>query len=205
MKLSDVNIEFAHVDFSMSFDAPALKRQIMMSGEIAQSRIEREAGSGLSCTTSVLIDDKNCDVPPTIEDVGRFLALFAGCCPAVDFICYESVLPSYEEKLVRSLRPNVQEKVRREIDVYKEKHGGLGCSHDIAIWHLLRLGNLGPVRPNSIFPVGAIFRPSRPFFSERAVSILPKEVRGFEERAKSELISQCADQTVLERIEVVYF
>lgn len=206
MKKADVNIEFAHTDFAVPLEDPRSERDICISGELASKQLVAHQTMGLECTTSVLIDDKNCERPPTFDDVNHFLSMVALYGPPVDFVCFESMLPEYEAALVKSLRPPERLGAQTEIERYKRSHGGLGCSHDIAIWHLLRLGILGPVHPKSVTAISILAsKRIKPFFARKVVSVIPTQYRQYEDRAQRDILNLCEEEGIARQIELIYF
>jgi len=205
MRKADINIEFAHIDFSLPIDSSACEAQIRESGRLAREYLRAQSNAHYNCTTSILIDDKNCTNPPSMDQVSEFLGIVGDYGPQVDFVCFESTLPDYESELIKQVVPEERNTVRAAIERYKTNHGSLGCSHDIAIWHMLRLGLLGTVRSRSVIQVGIVAQRAKPFFAERVVSILSKEFRAYEEKARHDLLVRCIDKDLVRKIQIIWF
>jgi hypothetical protein len=202
LEKADINLEFAHVEFKSRFD----KEQVLASVRIAQDLLTRFNNEGLTCSISILIDDKHAEHRLTIGDVAPFLAFLSQHITRIDYICYESRLTDYKEEMFSFLIEEHRDRIRQKVLDYEAKHGKIACSQDIAIWHLMRLGYiLGDA--NTIVPVGALMRGSQlpPFQAQRLISILGENDREPEEIAKADILRFSRDGSVLSRIERIYF
>ena len=205
MQPVSINVEFAHVDLALPLSSEESEWNIVQSGKIAQDLLSEAESRGLSCTTSILIDDKHSDTAPSSEEVGKLLSFVRLHGPRVDFLCIESSLVSYEYRLLTCMKDTQRRRIERELDSYRHRYGKLGCSQDIAIWHLLRLGYLGEPQARSVIPVGVTGQSRRPFFADEVVSVLPRGLAPFEEKAKSDLLDHCEDGEVENRIRLIFF
>lgn len=203
-RVCDVNIEFAHVDFDRNHEFS--KEQLQSSIDAAENIIKNEIFAGHSCTTCILVDDKQVSHPPlSQESVLEFLNLATNQIP-VDYICFESNLPSYVDDLLEQVDEEHERLVRGKLEKYVHRTGRIGCSHDIAIWHLMRLGRIYP-EPRHVIPVTAILRSdssSPPFFAKRVISVLSHVDEDAEIRARTEILQYCGDE-VIGQIESVYY
>src|ERR1700761_7780749 len=114
MKKATINIEFAHIDFSLSLGSAESQTYIRRSGEIAREIVSACTEQQDICTTSVLIDDKHCERTPSLLEVHRLLAQVRKYGPSVDFVCFESTLPYYEDRIFQCLAPIARRKVRKD-------------------------------------------------------------------------------------------
>ncbi len=202
MEKSDINLEFAHVEFNTQFD----KRQVLASAMIAQRLLTDFTKRGLICSVCVLIDDKHAGRKLTNSDIAPFLSYISEHVSRIDYICYESKLTEYKEEMFDCLMPDYKQKVRHKVLNYEEKNGRIACSHDIAIWHLMRLGYiLGDA--TTLLPVGAVRHHFSfpPFHAKRVVSVLSKTDSDPERSAESDILKFCYDKSILHQIERIYF
>lgn len=200
MKKLDINIEFAHVSFNKHYD----KKQVYLSAEIAKRLLEKFNEQNLVCSTSILIDDKHTNEKLNVEDVTPFID-YASQNIDIDYICYESHLTNYKKEMFKCILENRVEKIQEKILSYEESHGKIACSHDIAIWHLMRLGYIRAVA-STIVPVGACSeRQIPPFPAEKVISILVKSDKKPEEQAEKEILRYCKEVDIIDRIKRIYY
>ena len=201
-----INLEFAHVEFSGDgyFDHSAVEKSAALAKELFHSYQSRS----LSCATAILIDDKQ--VPQhhrlSVHDIDPLLRIATGFLP-VDFISFESRLPTYKDQLLGLLDPAHRRIVGRDMDYYENRDGRIACSHDIAIWHMLRLGYIGPITPDVAIPVAAFSaRGLPPFTCRRAVSVLSRDLHhdDFETLAEEKILRHSVINGLSARIERVY-
>ena len=202
MEMGDVNLEFAHVSFACDeFN----HEQVTRSARLALKLLNRYRQEGLACSMSILIDDKHVRKRLTTAEVRPFLRIASRHVRQIDYICFEKRLPRYKNHLLRQIRPEKRAHVAEEMLRYRKRHGRIGCSHDIAIWHLMRLGLIQGADVGTVVPVGALQAASPPFVARRAVSVLCASDKEPEDRAIHDILRHCIDDGVLGRIERIYF
>jgi hypothetical protein len=193
--LVDWNIEIAHVNWG-SPGAPASVEESLADAEVYFADWR---GRGATFVVSALIDDKELRIPNRSKWLELCRQEYEGLFKILDFVCFESDLISLKEEFLSQIQERQRGRIDREMERYRERHGHIACSHDIAIWHLLRLGLL-----NSARKFLHATNDRRFGFARGALSILEDEDRVAEERAR-ELLLYCKDSTVLSRIECVYY
>lgn len=203
-EISDYNLEFAHVMLSgRTFD----KDEVIKSAKLAKRELHRIKKLGASCAVCILIDDKHVKRKLTYKYIPDFRDFVLEQFPHVDYICFEKDLPRYKEKVFGKLRPETRDHVEAEIWRYQKKHRKLGCSHDIAIWHMIRLGLINDIDAATLPPVGWGHRrghtPS--FVARHLISILSKKDESFERRAYDDVLQYCVDQKLISNIKRVYY
>jgi hypothetical protein len=204
--VADINLEFAHVEFTAdgSFDCPTVKKSCLAAKDLYEG-YQRD---GLTCATVILIDDKQVPSPHrlSVYSVDPLLRMASRFLP-VDYITFESHLPRYKDQLLALLDPAHRKLVGRDMEYYARRDGRIACSHDIAIWHLLRLGYFDPVTADVAIPVGALTPRGLPrFTARRAVSVLSRRLNqdDFETLAETTILRYLVVNTVLANIERIY-
>lgn len=193
-QMVDVSIEFAHVDVG-SYDSSEVSR----SGEVAARLASEFDVANESYSVSLLIDDKNSSERMTPNDVS-LLILEASKWLQVDYVVFESRLAEYKLDLFENIKESHRVVVKKFVERYEMKSGRLACSHDIAIWHLMRLGKIA-ADAATVVPVGSRRgRIAKPFFAKRVVSILKDEDHDPEEKALDDILRHCTDETIPARI-----
>jgi hypothetical protein len=205
LNIANINIEFAHYEFTSSgganFDEMAIHRSAKIAKELYTACVDRS----ISCALSILIDDKHAVPPLTTEVVSRLLAI-ANDEIVADYICYESNLFLYKDQVLDLLPKKQRKEVWEDMQFYEKKDNIIPCSHDIAIWHLMRLGNIDNIQPSAIIPFGVSVRKSPPLFQAKyAVSVLPGNYRAPEERADKSILKYCNVPDLAKHIVRVYF
>jgi hypothetical protein len=202
--ISDYNLEFAHV---MLTDRSFSRDEIVKSARLAKHELQKIAGRGLSCAVCILIDDKHVKRQLSYKHIPAFRDFVNEHFPRVDYICFEKDLPKYKEKIFDNLRPESRDHVEAEIWRYQKKHRKLGCSHDIAIWHMIRLGLINDVDAATLPPVGWGLCHDRtpPFVARRVISILSEKDEMFEKKAHDDILRHCIDQRAVQSIERIYY
>jgi hypothetical protein len=143
----DVAIEYAHcrIGGGGAYDDP---RGLVISAQYAKQLRETLTECGLTTTVQVLVDDKSVSPDENAEE--SLEALLKDCERELrpDGVVLESGLGDLLEPfLANTLHATDSHRIGRAITRYRERHGGkLACSHDIALWHTLRLGRLDPRR-----------------------------------------------------------
>lgn len=194
----DVSIEFAHVDVA-SYDSSDVARSGQKAAQIARLLTQESK----SYSVALLIDDKESARQMTSFDVSVLIHEASIWLP-VDYVVFESRLIDYKLDLFDSIRDSHKVIIRKQVERYESKSGRLACSHDIAIWHLLRLGMITP-DASTVVPVTSRDRyETRPFFAKSAVSILNEEDLEPEERAMAEILRFSKDETVPSRISLTF-
>ena len=199
---SNINIEFADVEFKTEFD----KGQVLASARIARDLVSVLTGEGHTCSVCILIDDKHAGRRLKISDVAPFLTYVSQHMPRIDYICYESRLTEYKEDMFQCVLPNYRDRVQQKVLGYEDRHGRIACSHDIAIWHLMRLGYIMD-DATTLVPVGAFMgRMSLPpFHADRLISVLSETDRTPEQQAQDDILKFCYDDSIASKINRVYF
>ncbi len=184
----DVNIEFAHVlpiypTAEMSFKA---------SYRLLCEYISACRRRGESFSVSILIDDKENGREATYNWINSRLKARNFRHYEVLYWGIESELRSYKKKLYAALTEENRTQIVRRVESYLDKHGALACSHDIAIWHLLRLGVISPLNSGGI-RYRDIYRKLnskevRRFSARRIATILSDEEMGHETRSDNEIL-----------------
>jgi hypothetical protein len=204
MKISDINIEFAHVEFDGSrFD----ERIVAESARIATQLVTRYEKKGLTCCTCILIDDKNVGRIAT-RSLQKFLDFVGRHITRVDYICYEGQLPRYLDCIFENIKEQKRDFVAGKVYSYSHRHDKIACSHDIAIWHLMRLGFINNIDASTLFPVSALQgfgRPQAPFIAKRVISILSNIHRQHEEKAVHDILRFSKEPGITNKIERIYF
>ena len=196
--LVDVSIEFAHIDVS-SYDSTDVARSGQKAAQIAKFLTKESK----TFSVSLLIDDKESAHRMTSYDVSLLMHEASNWLP-VDYVVFESRLVDYKLDLFDNIRDSHKLSVTKQVDRFEAKSGRLACSHDIAIWHLLRLGKISP-DASTVVPVSSRDRFKTMHFAARSVfSILNEADREPEERAMSEILKFCTDETVSSRINIEY-
>lgn len=183
----DWNLELAHVTWGHE-DAGESVQEAMAQGRDWIARWRAEDRSYVTCC---LVDDKEVAVTDRKawlhEQAHAFPALFN----LLDYICFESDLISLKGEFLGRFKPPQRGKVEREIERYRARHGKVACSHDIAIWHALRLGLL----PSGTGLMHKLSDTDQGPYGREILSILEEEDRAPEDRAK-EILRHVADGAV---------
>jgi hypothetical protein len=202
--ISDYNLEFAHV---MLTERSFNKDEVVKSAELAKREFERIKKGGSTCTVCILIDDKHVKRKLSYKHIPAFRDFVTQHFPRVDYICFEKDLPKYKEKIFGKLRPESKDHVEAEIWRYQKKHRKLACSHDIAIWHMIRLGLINDIDAATLPPVGWGVRQGNtpPFVARRIISVLSQKDEAPEQRAYEDILRHCIDQTAVKNIKRIYY
>jgi hypothetical protein len=201
------NVEFAHIELEK--DGKFNPEYLQLSCDAAAYFCSELSQRGLSYTTSVLIDDEELGnradislVKDLLEQAKRSLK--------IDFICWESRLHRHVSKLIDLIVPERRENIGSKIERYIKRHGHVACSHNIAIWHMLRLGAFAYEESDLIFPYTDNSSkqyqqmPSAKF----AVSILSgitNYMQDSEFSAEKDILRFIEDNSYLDRIKRIYF
>ena len=197
----DVSIEFAHVSFTR---ASFPKEEVRIAASHVNRLIRELAVARRTWSVCILIDNKYNRLG--IREISPLLDYARSLVPRIDFICFEKALPRYKEQLRRALRPEHAERIISRIRRYSSKGKGIGCSNDIALWHLIRLGVINSLDESTIIPVGAAGGyGSSSHISNTVVSVLSRHDQPSEEKAVEEILRYCIDQSILDRIERIYY
>ena len=203
-RISDYNLEFAHVALEgRSFN----KDEVKKSAQLALKEYQRIETAGASCAVCILIDDKHVKAKVTYKDIPAFRDFVISHFPRVDYICFEKNLPRYKEQIFSSLRPDRRDHVEAEIWRYQRKHRQLGCSHDIAIWHLIRLGLINNIDA-AILPLvgwGNSRGSAPPFVARNLISILSEKDSAFEKKACEDILDYCVESKSISNIKRIYY
>lgn len=198
-------LEFAHValEGGRRFD----ENEVRKSADIAAKELAAIEKKGATCAVCILIDDKHVKARLTYREMTTFRDVVVSCFPRVDYIFFEKNLPKFKEQIF----PNIREAKRDEVEAalwrYQKKKRGLGCSHDIAIWHMMRLGMINGIDAAMLPPVGwgKARSSAPPFVAKNIVSVLSKKDETFEKKAIEDILRHCDDQKAIESIRRVYY
>ena len=186
---SELNIEIAHVAAGAPNYAEKLKDAIARSQAItAQLNIERY---NFRICHSLLVDDKRTtdfNRDEWLQEVSRHVPDLA---KSVDYVTFESDLKNLLNTFYSKLRADKQSTIKNEIERYLQKRKKMACSHDIALWHSLRLGALGgrgiPVY-ELIDPKSTTAPIKSSFIARHVCSVLPDTDRNHEEDAETDIL-----------------
>jgi hypothetical protein len=203
--VSDFNLEFAHValEGGRRFDESEIKK----SAEIALKELSTIEAQGAVCAVCILIDDKHVNARLTYRDMAGFRDAVISCFPRVDYIFFEKNLPKFKEQIFPNIRENMRDKVEASLWRYQKAHRRLGCSHDIAIWHMMRLGLINEIDAAMMPSVGwgQSRSPVPPFVARNVVSILSEKDQPFEKRAMDDILRFCTDTAAIRKIRTIYY
>lgn len=198
----DWNLEVAHVNWAL----PNAGDSVAESIADAKDYIAGWTSRGERYVVCILVDDKELRIPDRAEWLRTTRRDYQALFEMLDYVCFESDLVKLKDEFLKQLRPNQRGRIGREIERYRRKHGRVACSHDITIWHLLRLGLLASGN-KSLHRVSTKRSPNAArlgFYARSALSILEEDDRAAEERAQ-EILKYCKNEDVLSRLEIVYY
>lgn len=195
----DWNLEIAHV----SWASPEAPSSIEEALENAKEYIDEWRKTDSTFTICSLVDDKEMRV----SDRGVWLREVQQDYPQLfgllDYVCFESDLIRLKEEFLAQIEQHQRGRISREIDRYRKRHGRVACSHDIAIWHLLRMGQL-PSANTIIHVLSKRQQGLSSLFARSVLSILEEEDQEPEKRAH-DILKFCSDHDVINRIECIYY
>lgn len=199
--IADFNLEFAHTPLhGENFD----KAAVIKSAELARRELRSIEHEGASCAVTILIDDKHVKSTLSYKDVTPFLNFVTKHFPRIDYISFEKNLSRHKDKVIEQLELGQRDHVAGSIWRYQRKHRKLGCSHDIAIWHMIRLGLINGIEAGTIVPFGANAH-SPPFVAHKLISILSEKDEPFERKAYQDILCHCINKKAVSRIQRVYY
>lgn len=205
LPVSDFNLEFAHVaiEGGRRFD----ENEVRKSADIAAKELAALEKKGATCAVCILIDDKHVRARLTYREMTAFRDVVISCFPRVDYMFFEKNLPKFKEQIFPNIREDKRDKVEASLWRYQKTHRGLGCSHDIAIWHMMRLGMINGIDAAMLPPVGwgKARSPAPPFVAKNIVSVLSKKDEPFEKKAVEDILRHCEDSTAIDNIRRVYY
>lgn len=205
LSISDYNLEFAHValEGGRRFD----ENEVRKSADIAAKELATIEKKGSSCAVCILVDDKHVRARLTYREMTTFRDVVVSCFPRVDYIFFEKNLPKFKEQIFSNIREGKRDKVEASLWRYQKTHRRLGCSHDIAIWHMMRLGMINGIDAAMLPPVGwgETTSPAPPFVAKNIVSVLSKKDEAFEQKAVEDILQHCEDAKSIQRIRRVYY
>jgi len=186
---SSMNIEVAHVAVEganyLKKLEKAFEASLRIEEELQLNRYEFRS------VRSLLVDDKrrpNLDRDTWFEELAESLGDYIR---QIDYIAFESDLKNTLNVFYSRIKADKQNTVKNNFERYLAKRKRTGCSHDIALWHAMRLGALGS-RGLPIFEVKrskdelTALRGS--FVATNVCSILPVADRNFEEDAETDIL-----------------
>jgi len=186
---SNLNIEMAHVAVDETGYLSKLKQAYIHSVEV-----ERMLGLNrynFRIARSILVDDKR---RPEMNRNTWFDQICEGLpelANGIDYIAFESDLKNMLNIFYSRVRPEKQVNVKNEIERYLAKRKRTACSHDIALWHSLRLGALGG-KGLPVYEISTTDRKNKglcsSFIATNVCSILPYTDRLHEEDAETDIL-----------------
>ncbi len=184
---AQVNIEICHVEWNDPFFGDKIREYFQQGQNVVEKAAEKERVS-----TSILVDDKRVYTENADLWLRNKCQEVADVLIYVDYIVLESKLVTMLNRFYAIIDDQHQSYVRKEIERYVKRRGRTACSHDIAIWHCMRLGLLGygdlPVyRIESNGRDEESLMPS--FCAPSAMSVLVHNEREYEEQAETDLLS----------------
>jgi hypothetical protein len=136
----DVSIEFGHMSLRAAEHGAIANETAAAASDLRAELLSR----GWTVATQVLLDDKRAHLA-AIEDLPAGvvvrLAQLDKKCP-IDCIALESTLMPLHHELLERIDPQQRGRLSRSISEYLREAEVLACSHDVGIWHALRLGAL---------------------------------------------------------------
>ena len=193
-QMVDFNIEFSHVDVE-SYDS----FEVASSGAVAAQIAAKLDADNKTYSVSLLVDDKNSNERMAPEDISLLL-LESSKWLHVDYVVFESRLADYKLDLLENIQDSHRVSVKKLIERYESKSGRLACSHDIAIWHLMRLGKIN-ADVSTVVPVSSHRgKMVKPFYSRNVISVLSNQDREPEEKAITDVLCYCVDSSIVARI-----
>jgi hypothetical protein len=194
-----VTIEVAHVTLLES-GVPGT-RALERSCVIGDLLVTAFKDVGITPTVGVLVDDKQITTSSARRHAHDLLQIVQRYLP-VTYACSERLLGSYKNSLL-SLLDDEDLRRRREdnLDHRLARYGTLPCSVDIALWHLLRVGEIADRE--------SLLRPLRPEVTvsgaDVAISVLPETVSDPERIADRDWLRHLEGGRLLERVRRFYF
>ena len=184
--LSSMNIEIAHISTDNDNYKSDLYQNIEKSLDLIDNiNINRYE---LKTCFSILIDDKRSNINNREKWISDNIFPVDNL-KMIDYLCFESDLKGYVSVLYAKLSAEHRTSVSRQMERYINKMGKTACSHDIALWHSLRLGVLG----SRTLPVYQVAHKGRidiinSFIAKNVVSVLNKSDREHEEDAEIDIL-----------------
>lgn len=195
---SCTNIEVAHLRSWLSAESRASAEESLL---IAEEWTHAADEPRLRPILSILVDDKALLIPDREAWLTDVQSRWPDVLARIDFLCFESDLSTIADLFIARLVTRSRGRRAREIERYRDKHGRIACSHDIAIWHSLRLGLLG--RHDHLVRRGPHWSDGAGFYCSHAVSILDEENREDELRA-AEILRESSDDRH-PRVETIFY
>jgi hypothetical protein len=202
------NIEFAHVTLNNKGEFNA--EELRLSCSIAARLCDQLSNQGLSFVTSVLVDDEEFDQAADSDLVSNLLEQ-ANRSLKIDYVCWESRLHRFSDQLLDLIATEKRANIAKKINRYIARHGHIACSHNIAIWQMIRLGAIPYVGSDMIFPLqstGAHSSNRTMPGADLAISVLSgftNYMRVSEDIAEKDILSYVSDNSYLARIKRIYF
>jgi hypothetical protein len=186
---ADLNIEMAHITWA----GPNIRERFCQELEKSRALLEQLRLDRLQfrVVKSILVDDHRIGE-------GERLSWFARETKSIDiqeidYVVFESELKRLLTVFYSKLSPGVNRVIQNEMERYISNKGRTACSHDIALWHCMRLGILGfyglpvyEVQKTGVASGGGHLVGS--FCAGRVASILNISMREHEEDADTELL-----------------
>jgi len=186
---STLNIEVAHV----AVDGSNYLKRLELAFE-ASAKVEKDLQFdryNFRTVRSLLVDEKRKQSLDREEWFAQVSREFPSYLKQIDYVAFESDLKNSLNSFYSRIRPDKQSSVKNNFERYLAKRKKTGCSHDIALWHSMRLGVLGRLA----LPIYEIVSGDAPekglrgsFLATNVCSILPVSDRNFEEDAETEIL-----------------
>lgn len=193
-----INIEVAHLRSWHLAEARSSAEESLL---IAQEYCNALDNPNVQPVLTILLDDKALQISDRERWLDQAFARWPDIFKKIDFLCFESDLSAIADLFIARLVTSNRGRRAREIERYRDKHGRIACSHDIAIWHSLRLGLLGC--HDNLLQRGPHWHDGIAFYCSHVVSILEDENREDEARA-AEIMRESSDSRRL-RIETIFY
>ncbi len=192
-----VNLEIGHVDWLSSSRYDSLSKSLTIAREyMAKGNLDRSR-----CVLTVLIDDKSKSFARKEDWLFHIENHHPEFHNEIDFFVFESSLETLKHTFLSLVVNEHREEITRQMIRYQRRHGIIACSHDIAIWHLYRLGFLG-IDLQHVFFAKRHQPPT--FFAEHVVSILEETDMPAEMRAQG-LLRSLTTPNILSHIELLQY
>lgn len=186
---SSLNIEVAHVAVDETQYISKLQTAFESSFHVEKSlELSRY---GFRAVRSLLVDDKRRSDLDRNQWFDEVTSALPEQFQSLDYITFESDLKNLLNTFYSRLRPDKQNTVKNDIERYLAKRKRTACSHDISLWHSMRLGALGgkglPIF-EIVTPDGIESKLRSSFVASNVCSILPTTDRNFEEDAETDIL-----------------
>lgn len=186
---SEINIEIAHVYWDGSGFGERFIEEYNKSIQTIQDLCIIRGVNRFSI--SILIDDKRINFADKFSwlqyNMNRFSKLFE----SIDYLVMESDLKNYMSMMYKLVEYRQRRSIESSVERYIRAKKTPACSHDIAVWHLMRSGAFGAINLPVYRIVNTDNRAERllpSFCASRIASVLNQSDREHEETAEAEIL-----------------